>query len=410
MRVPATWLRCPRDTGFAATKRSIFGAWRLPGDTLDFAGTAEKQTSRRGVYGLADIAAVEARGVTKIFGAGQEGVRALDDVSVAIRQNEFFTLLGPSGCGKTTLLRLIAGFEQPTSGEILLKGSPVEHLPPYQRAVNTVFQSYALFPHMTVAQNISFGLEMRGAAKEKVGSVVEEMLALVKMTGLGGRRPSQLSGGQQQRVALARALANHPEVLLLDEPLSALDLKLRQEMRSELKNLQRRTGITFVFVTHDQEEALTMSDRIAVMSKGKIQQLGAPLDIHERPVNRFVADFIGDTNFVEAQVAKGEGDLVHCRVEGGLDFLANPTGNPAPGAKVTLAIRPEKILLKSGGSTGTIAQTVYVGTDTNYEVRLTDSLRLNVRVQNAMDGRAQFAVGDKVGIDVPAGAARMLVD
>ncbi|HEY8015944.1 MAG TPA: ABC transporter ATP-binding protein [Dongiaceae bacterium] len=359
---------------------------------------------------MADIAAVEARGVTKIFGAGQEGVRALDDVSVTIRQNEFFTLLGPSGCGKTTLLRLIAGFEQPTSGEILLKGSPVEHLPPYQRAVNTVFQSYALFPHMTVAQNISFGLEMRGAAKEKVGSVVEEMLSLVKMTGLGGRRPSQLSGGQQQRVALARALANHPEVLLLDEPLSALDLKLRQEMRSELKNLQRRTGITFVFVTHDQEEALTMSDRIAVMSKGKIQQLGAPLDIYERPVNRFVADFIGDTNFVEAQVAKGEGDLVHCRVEGGLDFLANPTGNPVPGAKVTLAIRPEKILLKSGGSTGTIAQTVYVGTDTNYEVRLTDSLRLNVRVQNAMDGRAQFAVGDKVGIDVPAGAARMLVD
>ena len=253
---------------------------------------------------MADIAAVEARGVTKIFGTGQEGVRALDDVSVAIRQNEFFTLLGPSGCGKTTLLRLIAGFEQPTSGEILLKGSPVEHLPPYQRAVNTVFQSYALFPHMTVAQNISFGLEMRGAAKEKVGSVVEEMLALVKMTGLGGRRPSQLSGGQQQRVALARALANHPEVLLLDEPLSALDLKLRQEMRSELKNLQRRTGITFVFVTHDQEEALTMSDRIAVMSKGKIQQLGAPLDIYERPVNRFVADFIGDTNFVEAQVAR----------------------------------------------------------------------------------------------------------
>ena len=209
---------------------------------------------------------------------------------------------------------------------------------------------------------------------------------------------------------MARALANHPEVLLLDEPLSALDLKLRQEMRSELKNLQRRTGITFVFVTHDQEEALTMSDRIAVMSKGKIQQLGAPLDIYERPVNRFVADFIGDTNFVEAQVAKGEGDLVHCRVEGGLDFLANPTGNPVLGAKVTLAIRPEKILLKSGGSIGTIAQTVYVGTDTNYEVRLTDSLRLNVRVQNAMDGRAQFAVGDKVGIDVPAGAARMLVD
>jgi spermidine/putrescine transport system ATP-binding protein len=359
---------------------------------------------------LAEGSAVEARGVTKIFGTGPEGVRALDDVAVAIRQNEFFTLLGPSGCGKTTLLRLIAGFEQPSAGEILLNGKPVEHLPPYQRAVNTVFQSYALFPHMSVAENIAFGLEMRGAAKTKIAGVVEEMLALVKMTGLGNRRPSQLSGGQQQRVALARALANHPEVLLLDEPLSALDLKLRQEMRSELKNLQRRTGITFIFVTHDQEEALTMSDRIAVMSRGRIQQLGSPLDIYERPVNRFVADFIGDTNFVEAEVARGEGEFVHCRVADGLDFLAHPTGNPAPGAKVTLAIRPEKILLRAGGATGTIAQTVYVGTDTNYEVRLAESLRLNVRVQNAMDGRAQFAVGDRVGIDVPVGAARMLLD
>jgi spermidine/putrescine transport system ATP-binding protein len=359
---------------------------------------------------LADIAAVEALDVSKIFGMGHEGVKALDSVCVSIRQNEFFTLLGPSGCGKTTLLRLIAGFEQPTSGEILLKGKPVEHLPPYQRAVNTVFQSYALFPHMTVAQNIAFGLEMRATVKEKVGSVVEEMLALVKMTGLGGRKPAQLSGGQQQRVALARALANHPEVLLLDEPLSALDLKLRQEMRSELKNLQRRTGITFIFVTHDQEEALTMSDRIAVMSRGRIQQLGAPLDIYERPVNRFVADFIGDTNFIEASIDKSAGQFVQCRVAGGLDFLVSQMGNPTPGAAVTLAIRPEKILLKSGGSTGTIVQMVYVGTDTNYEVRCADSLRLNVRVQNAVDGRPRFEVGDKVGIDVPPGAARMLQD
>ena len=359
---------------------------------------------------MADIAAVEARGVTKIFGQGQDAVRALDDVSIAIQQNEFFTLLGPSGCGKTTLLRLIAGFEQPTAGEILLKGKPVEHLPPYERAVNTVFQSYALFPHMTVAQNIAFGLEMRGSPKEKVAGVVEEMLALVKMTGLGGRRPAQLSGGQQQRVALARALANHPDVLLLDEPLSALDLKLRQEMRSELKNLQRRTGITFVFVTHDQEEALTMSDRIAVMSKGKVQQLGSPIDIYEQPVNRFVADFIGDTNFVEASVDGRAGDFVHCHAAGGLDFLANPTANATAGAKVTLAIRPEKINLRSGGEAGTIAQTVYVGTDTNYELTLADGSRLVVRVQNAVDGRAQFAIGDKVGIEVPAGAARMLLD
>ena len=363
-----------------------------------------------GVWNLADIAAVEARGVVKVFGGGQDAVRALDNVSVAIRQNEFFTLLGPSGCGKTTLLRLIAGFEQPTAGEILLNGKPVEHLPPYQRAVNTVFQSYALFPHMTVAQNISFGLEMRGTPKEKTAGVVEEMLGLVKLSGLGGRKPAQLSGGQQQRVALARALANHPEVLLLDEPLSALDLKLRQEMRSELKNLQRTTGITFIFVTHDQEEALTMSDRIAVMSKGQIQQLGAAIDIYERPVNRFVADFIGDTNFVEAAVAGREGDYLRCRSAGGLDLLASPASNAGPGTKVTLAVRPEKITLKRNGETGTVAQSVYVGTDTNYDVRLADNMRLNVRVQNAVDGRPQFAVGDKVGIDVPAGAARLLQD
>src|SRR5882672_3496143 len=193
---------------------------------------------------LTGLPAVEAKNVTKTFGAGPDAVVALDDVSVTIRQNEFFTLLGPSGCGKTTLLRLIAGFEQPTSGEILLNGKPVEHLPPYQRAVNTVFQSYALFPHMTVAQNISFGLEMRGTAKEKTASVVEEMLGLVKLSGLGGRKPAQLSGGQQQRVALARALANRPRVLLLDEPLSALDLKIRVSLRNEIRAIQKKLGIT----------------------------------------------------------------------------------------------------------------------------------------------------------------------
>ena len=297
---------------------------------------------------MVDAVAVEARNVSKVFGTGADAVRALDGVSVTIRENEFFTLLGPSGCGKTTLLRLIAGFELPTAGEILLEGQHVEHLPPYQRPVNTVFQSYALFPHMTVAQNIAFGLEMRNVPRGEIDATVNEMLGLVKMSGLGGRRPSQLSGGQQQRVALARALANHPKVLLLDEPLSALDLKLRQGMRTELKNLQKTTGITFIFVTHDQEEALTMSDRIAVMSQGKIQQLGTPLEIYEQPVNRFVADFIGDTNFVTATIDGHAGDYVRCRCGGGLDLLANPIGGTAPGATVTLAVRPEKILLKPG--------------------------------------------------------------
>ena len=228
--------------------------------------------------------AVEAKNVTKVFGAGGDGVRALDEVSVTIRQNEFFTLLGPSGCGKTTLLRLIAGFEMPTAGSILLEGQEVAHLPPFKRPVNTVFQSYALFPHLSVAENIGFGLEMLGKSKDDNKRRCDEMLALVKMTGMGGRKPAQLSGGQQQRVALARALAPRPKVLLLDEPLSALDLKLRKEMQIELKRLQLETGITFIFVTHDQEEALTMSDRIAVMSKGKILQIGTPTEIYEHPV------------------------------------------------------------------------------------------------------------------------------
>ncbi len=359
---------------------------------------------------MPEAVAVEARAATKVFGAGTDAVRALDNVSVAIRENEFFTLLGPSGCGKTTLLRLIAGFELPTSGDILLGGQSVVHLPPNQRPVNTVFQSYALFPHMTVAQNIAFGLEMRSVPKGEADKVVEEMLALVKMTGLGGRRSSQLSGGQQQRVALARALANHPKVLLLDEPLSALDLKLRQGMRTELKALQQRTGITFVFVTHDQEEALTMSDRIAVMSAGRIQQLGRPHEIYEKPVNRFVADFIGDTNFLKATVVGRDGGLARCNAGGGLELTAAPVNGAAPGATVTLAVRPEKITLRPGGGIATVAQAVYVGTDTNYELRLPDDTRLNVRAQNAMDGRPQFAVGDVVGVEVPAGAARMLQD
>jgi spermidine/putrescine transport system ATP-binding protein len=366
--------------------------------------------TRQGAYFVVDAVAVEARNVSKVFGTGADAVRALDGVSVTIRENEFFTLLGPSGCGKTTLLRLIAGFELPTAGEILLEGQPVEHLPPYQRAVNTVFQNYALFPHMTVAQNIAFGLEMRAVPRREIEATVSDMLALVQMAGLGGRRPSQLSGGQQQRVALARALANHPKVLLLDEPLSALDLKLRQGMRTELKALQKRTGITFIFVTHDQEEALTMSDRIAVMRQGRIQQLGAPTEIYERPVNRFVADFIGDTNFITAAVAGRADGFARCRSTDGLEMLALPVNGIAEGAQVTLAVRPEKLGLRAGGKAGVVTQAIYVGTDTNYDVQLGDSTRLNVRVQNAVDGRTQFAVGDRVDVEVPPGAARMLLD
>ncbi len=257
--------------------------------------------------------AIEAKRVTKEFrGAGQDAVRALDDVSVTIRENEFFTLLGPSGCGKTTLLRLIAGFDFPTEGEILLYGHDIAPLPPFKRPVNTVFQNYALFPHMTVAQNIGFGLEMLRKPRAEIDARVAEMLRLVRMEELAKRKTSQISGGQQQRVALARALAPAPKVLLLDEPLSALDFKLRKEMQIELKRLQLETGITFIFVTHDQEEALTMSDRIAVMSKGKILQIGSPREIYDHPSERFVANFIGETNFLqgdgaERQRTRGQG-------------------------------------------------------------------------------------------------------
>jgi spermidine/putrescine transport system ATP-binding protein len=353
--------------------------------------------------------AIETIGLTKVFGQGADSVRALDDVSLTIRENEFFTLLGPSGCGKTTLLRLVAGFELPTSGDILLEGVSVVHLPPNHRPVNTVFQSYALFPHMSVAKNIAFGLEMRGLDRKEISRTVEEMLALVKMEAQAGRRSSQLSGGQQQRVALARALANHPKVLLLDEPLSALDLKLRQGMRVELKALQKRTGITFVFVTHDQEEALTMSDRMAVMSNGRVQQLGSALEIYERPVNRFVADFIGDTNFLVAQVTGRANGLVRCHASG-LDVDATPLGEPQSGQRVTLALRPEKIVLNPRGAQGRVVQALYIGTDTNYDVELPDRSKLNVRVQNALHGGASYKIGDSVGIDIPPGAARMLED
>ena len=251
---------------------------------------------------MADVA-IQIDRVGVVFNAAsRDAVTALDDVSLEIFANEFFTLLGPSGCGKTTLLRLIAGFEQPTTGSIKLEGQALEGLPPFKRPVNTVFQSYALFPHLSVAQNIAFGLEESRKPKTEIAARVEEMLNLVKLEGFASRKPAQLSGGQQQRVALARALANSPKVLLLDESLSALDLKLRKEMQLELKRLQHATGITFVFVTHDQEEALTMSDRLAVMKDGRIEQIGTPTEIYDHPRSKYVADFIGDTNFLEGKI------------------------------------------------------------------------------------------------------------
>jgi putative spermidine/putrescine transport system ATP-binding protein len=295
-------------------------------------------------------------------------VKAVDQVDLEIKDGEFFSMLGPSGSGKTTCLRMIAGFDRPTAGQIHLYGQDVSNLPPYDRDVNTVFQDYALFPHMNVGDNIAYGLMVKKVAKEERNKRVDEMLELVQLTGFAGRKPSQLSGGQRQRVALARALINHPKVLLLDEPLGALDLKLRQQMQIELKTIQKRVGITFIFVTHDQEEAITMSDRIAVFNQGKIEQVGAPSEIYERPASAFVAGFVGTSNLVSGEAAK--------RVTG---------------SEQTFSIRPEKIHLgsvKEKPATGMVSidglvrDVVYLGLYTRYLVEIDGGVDLVVVEQN----------------------------
>jgi spermidine/putrescine transport system ATP-binding protein len=363
---------------------------------------------------LTSASGIDVRGVTKVFGGGTDMVRALDGVSLAVRQNEFFTLLGPSGCGKTTLLRLIAGFEQPSEGEILLDGASLTHLPPFRRPVNTVFQSYALFPHMTVTDNIAFGLEMRGLSKAETADQVAEILELVKLSGLGQRRPAQLSGGQQQRVALARALANHPKVLLLDEPLSALDLKLRKEMQIELKRIHRDTGITFVFVTHDQGEALTMSDRVAVMNAGHVLQIGSPTEIYEHPTSHFVADFIGETNFLEGEVVARNGTSATVRLSSGVERRANAPKDSATSGSVSLAIRPERVTLsrdrQAAALNGRVETVVYFGTDTNYHLRLEDGRTFMVRQQNHEGAQAPFATGEEVAVEITDHALQVLRD
>jgi spermidine/putrescine transport system ATP-binding protein len=361
-------------------------------------------------------AAIDIRAVTKIYNPdSSQPVKALDNVSLKIDDNEFFTLLGPSGCGKTTLLRLIAGFEQVSGGEIMLFDEEIENLEPNRRPVNTVFQHYALFPHMTVAQNVAFGLERLKKARTEIDATVTRMLALVKMKHLADRRPNQLSGGQQQRVALARALAPSPKVLLLDEPLSALDLKLRQAMREELKQLQKETGITFVFVTHDQEEALAMSDRIAVMSDGEVQQIGRPTDIYEHPVNRFVADFIGDTNFFDGEIVAIDDDLVTCRIGAQSQFKAENSGGHQVGEQVTLFLRPEKIRLSPPGEAGNaearpgkVSNLVYLGNQAAYTVDMGDGIELTAQARPREDGNLPFAVGDSLEVVFSARALRVL--
>jgi len=363
--------------------------------------------------------AVELRHVTKeFFGAGaKSAVRAMDDVSLQIGEGEFFALLGPSGCGKTTTLRSVAGFEEPDAGDILIRGSPVQGIPPFHRPVNTVFQDYALFPHMSVMQNVMFGLKMARVPAAEARRRAQEALELVQLPHVAGRKPSQLSGGQRQRIALVRALVNEPAVLLLDEPLGALDLKLRKAMQFELKAVQARVGITFVFVTHDQEEAMAMADRIAVMEGGRVLQVGTPAEIYEHPADRFVADFIGETNFLEGTLVGRDDDTGHLKLPDGrtlqapLEGRAISTGEPA-----SLAIRPERIRLSPPGSagsadgttclTGTVAEVHYLGTDTRYHVH-TGSAVLVVRQQNVGDGVC-FGVGEEVVASWPTGSASLV--
>jgi len=362
-----------------------------------------------------DINAIAVKNVEKIYGSGKQAVTALKDIHLEIRDQEFFTLLGPSGCGKTTLLRLIAGFEQPNQGEILLFDDHLEGLEPYQRPVNTVFQSYSLFPHMSIAENIGFGLKMQGKSQKEISGTVTEMLELVKMAEYGERMPNQLSGGQQQRIALARALAPRPKVLLLDEPLSALDLKLRQAMRHELKRLQRDTGITFVFVTHDQEEAMSMSDRIAVMSQGSIQQLDAPETIYERPCNEFVANFIGDVNLIDARVSEFQPGKLVCQWADSQVVAANSatTADLSSENRVRLAVRPEKLRLverDQGHTNAYVLESMYMGTDRYITVTCDHGENLEIRVQNSDVSGAVFQEGDTVGVYIPDLSAVALTD
>ena len=354
---------------------------------------------------------IEITDLTKTFGSGEAAFTALRGINVTIAENEFFTLLGPSGCGKTTLLRSIAGFVDPTSGSLTVNGEDILAKPPYERPVNTVFQNYALFPHMTVAENIGFGLEMQNRPKEDVRAVVAEMLELVQMTPMADRMTSQISGGQQQRVALARALAPKPKVLLLDEPLSALDFKLRKEMQIELKRLQHETGITFIFVTHDQEEALTMSDRIAVMSGGQILQIGGPRDIYDHPAERFVADFIGDTNFVSGDLVSVSGEVAQVRLASGQVIAARNVDGGATSGPVTIAVRPEHATLSDPGDliSGTM-DIVYFGTDTHYHVETAAGTPFVVRRQNQPDADEAHRIGDDVGISFKPGVAQVLKD
>jgi spermidine/putrescine transport system ATP-binding protein len=352
---------------------------------------------------------IQFRNLTKAF----DETVAVDSINASIRAGEFFSLLGPSGCGKTTTLRMIAGFERPTSGEIMLDGTDVAQVPPHKRNVHTVFQNYALFPHLNVFDNVAFGLRRRKVAKDEVKRRVEEAIALVELAGYGQRRAQQLSGGQQQRVALARALVLRPAVLLLDEPLGALDAKIRKQLRIELKALQEEVGITFVFVTHDQEEALSMSDRVAVMSDGRIEQIGTPAEVYEDPATVFVADFLGVSNLMDATASAGAPG--ECTVQVGEFHLRARSGDVDARGPVRIVARPERVAVLPHGSNdrsenclpGMLERTVYVGATLQIMVRLATGSSLQATVANTGD-QVEQPQGTPVQVHIPPDALRVL--
>ena len=336
--------------------------------------------------------------VTKRFGS----FTAVDNVNLHVKAGEFLTLLGPSGCGKTTLLRMLSGFETPTEGTIRIANEDVTHLAPYRRNVNQVFQSYALFPHMTVRENIGFGLRMQKTAADEIAKRVAEVVELVELKGFEERKPHQLSGGQRQRVALARAIVPRPQVLLLDEPLSALDAKLRGQMRLELKRLQKHLGMTFVFVTHDQEEALTLSDRIAVLNGGRIEQLGTATEIYHQPATAFVADFIGEANLLEAEMVSRNGVTGRVRLRGGLELMVSMAGWPEGGAGVLVSIRPEKVhvskapILAENVFEARVAEEIFQGASDRLTLETVSGTRLTAVVPNESAILESIHEGDRV--------------
>lgn len=344
---------------------------------------------------------LELQNVCKLFG----NVKAVNDVSLSIEHGEFLTLLGPSGSGKTTTLNMIAGFEIPTSGEILLEDEDITTVAPNNRGIGMVFQNYALFPHMTVFDNIAFPLKMRKIAVDKIRNMTREALELVKLPGFETRYPHQLSGGQQQRIALARAIVFQPKILLMDEPLGALDKKLRDHMRLEIKHLQESLNITVIYVTHDQEEALTMSDRIAIMNDGRIIQLDTPVELYESPASLFVADFIGESNFLKGRVAEADGDRVAIQTKENLKVWVRQQAPMASGEEFSVAIRPEKIQVLSGAENtgdeidnrfaGRVEEIVYVGEARIYRVGLAPEVVIEAKVQSGPDAQ-KFKIGDKI--------------